>query len=242
MRLRVPPVTAFVLGLLVFVIAQKAFRGLSGIEALQSPLLKGYGLKTILVALSLGFMVVERCSRRGRRWREFGWCLPRATALDWLIAVGLGSVTGAVGSMLIVLTPAKGMAEVMGTPSLLHFLLAVCLWSSVTEEIFTRGLVQAWMDEHQERGLRLGRFFLSWPVIASGLLFGCLHFTVYLAGCDVLTTVIVVSMTTTLGLIAAYYRQRTKSLALPILAHIAANLGGLAGGIIAMILKTIFGG
>ncbi len=242
MRLRVSPLTAFFVGLLVFVIAQEAFRGLSGIEAPPSSFLKGYGFKTILVALSLGFMVVERFSRRGRGLRDFGWCLPKAGPLDWLIAAGLGSVTGALGSMLIVFTPAEGMAKILGEPSLLHFLLAVCLWSSVTEEIFTRGLVQTWMDEHQERGLRLGQFFLSGPVIASGLLFGCLHFTVYLAGCDVLTTIIVVGMTTTLGLIAAYYRQRTKSLALPILAHIAANLGGLAGGIIAMIAKTVLGG
>jgi membrane protease YdiL (CAAX protease family) len=90
--------------------------------------------------------------------------------------------------------------------------------------------------------VRIGSIHLTGRVIASGLLFGTMHLSIILRGADALTVCCVVAFTTTLGLLTAYYRDKTGSLLLPIVVHIAGNVGGFTGGILVAIVMFILTG
>jgi len=49
----------------------------------------------------------------------------------------------------------------------------------------------------------------------------------------------VVAFTTSLGLVAAYYREKSASLLLPIVIHAAGNVGGMVGAVITAIVTMI---
>ncbi|MCK4873729.1 MAG: CPBP family intramembrane metalloprotease [Phycisphaerales bacterium] len=239
MKIRFSPVVACLVGVGVF-IACREVTGLGcracGIDGGAWPAAM---FKALLALVALAVVGVDAYVLRGRTAAQYGWRWPRAHWLDYVLAIALGGAAGVAGALLVVLTPAKGMGSVGGMGSLLQIILGVWLWSSITEEIFARSMVQSWMDDHRRRMVNLGIGKLSRPVIASGLFFGALHLSIIQADVDALTVVFVVMFTTATGLVAAYYREKTESLLLPVLAHIAANVGGMIGGIIGMTIRMI---
>jgi len=229
-RISLGPIGGFVAGWVIFAAAIGAI-GAATLQGWIPGAVSAHNwLKTLLLAASIAFMLAD-----ARPLRAFGFCAPRASWPDWIAALAGGGLVGACASVLVLATPAGGM------PFLREFafpqlVLSVWLYSTLAEEVFVRGLVQTWMqgdgggspDPHRNR--------FGGAVLASGLLFGSLHLSLLWKGGDGLTTVIIVSCTTLLGLLAAYYRRRTGSLVLPVLAHLAFNLGGFAGGVAWMLL------
>lgn len=105
--------------------------------------------------------------------------------------------------------------------SFLSIVLSIWIWSSLTEEIYTRGLFQSLIDN-----LKKYTFIkLSIPVWLSGLLFGLLHFSLYSPD-KLFFTLFIVTQTTILGILAAYYREKSKSIYPAFLIHILANIYG----------------
>lgn len=105
--------------------------------------------------------------------------------------------------------------------SISSVILGIWIWSSITEEIYMRGLFQSLLDN-----LKKFRFLrLSLAVWLSGLAFGLLHFSIY-DGENLFFTLFIVSQTIVLGLLAAQYREKTKSIYIPILIHVLANIFG----------------
>ncbi|HSH52065.1 MAG TPA: CPBP family intramembrane glutamic endopeptidase [Bacteroidales bacterium] len=113
-----------------------------------------------------------------------------------------------------------------GTPglpesqSILEMILAVWIWSSICEEVLTRGFIQGFMNKHTH--IRLLK--LSLPVWVSGLFFGLMHLALLTINKDVLFVSFIVTNTTILGLLAAYYREKTKSIYPAIFLHFWANV------------------
>jgi membrane protease YdiL (CAAX protease family) len=235
MRIKLPPLAAFVVGLALFGLAMRASSGFSRLGWTEGEFADGVCFKAILTALALALMLADR-----RPLREFGFCRPRSRWHDWVIGPSLGTISGMIGSAAIILSPARGMTFIQNQ-AFWQMIVGVWFVSTIAEEIFTRGLIQTWMRDRSEGGIRIGPLHLSWPVIASGLLFGSLHFSILMRGADWWTVSIIVGFTTCLGLVAAFYRQKTSSLALPILIHLLGNIGGFIGGGITMIILMMLG-
>lgn len=138
-------------------------------------------------------------------WRFFLWILPA-------LALGLASAMSARGG--------HDSGNFLGFTKL-QTVVFVWIYSSFCEEILTRGLLQTLL---QRAAGCSGRGLRNYPMILSGLFFGAMHLgLVPRLGAGALP---IVAYATYLGLVAAYYRQRSASLAPAILLHMLFNIAG----------------
>ncbi len=105
-------------------------------------------------------------------------------------------------------------------------IIFVWIYASISEEIFTRGLLQSFLSPLTKYGVGLfNRWRLSVPVLFSGLYFGFMHIVlIHRLGPGVLFVIILTSL---LGIIAGYYREKTQSLIPGIIIHALFNVGGM---------------
>lgn len=193
-------------------------------------------LKGSMIALSFGLMLLI-----GRGRRVWGFGAPRSWIEGTLFPTIAGGLLGAVCSGLILglgLPPMAGVSE-MG---LVNVILVVWFGSTISEEIFVRGLVQGWMQPLEGEAKGSGFSGPVARVIASGALFGALHLSLFLTSNDPRTSWMIVGATTLLGLVCAWSRERSKSLVGPLLAHFAFNVCGVIGGAAVMIARMLLGG
>ncbi|MCB8964643.1 MAG: CPBP family intramembrane metalloprotease [Bacteroidales bacterium] len=116
--------------------------------------------------------------------------------------------------------------------SILEMILTVWIWSSLCEEVLVRGLFQSFMQQWKH----LKFLKLSLPVILSGLAFGAMHLSLIKAGMGSWFVAFVVFNTTIIGLMAAYYREKTDSLIPAFWVHFIANVIGSLPLIVKIIL------
>ena len=91
--------------------------------------------------------------------------------------------------------------------------------------MFMRGLYQSWLSPLQEYKVRVFRkIHLSAPVLLSALFFGAMHAILW-PRIGRLALIIMLSAAI-LGIVAGYYREKTKSLVPAILVHALFNVGG----------------
>lgn len=101
-------------------------------------------------------------------------------------------------------------------------ILGIWFWSSITEEIFNRGLLQSLLQDLSKH-IFLG---LSLPVWISAILFGAGHLTLFNVTNSPFFVMFIVSNATFMGLIAAYYREKSGSIIPAVIVHILANVFG----------------
>lgn len=176
------------------------------------------------------FSVIIMLLSPGYTLRDFGFCVPENVKyfkiiwLTFVVVIGGMIVFGSVYMGLlrnIIGDGTEPLAGMGGGQSFLTIVLSIWLWSSITEEIYTRGLFQSLLDK-----LKKYRFLrLSVPVWLSGLAFGLLHISIYEPG-KLFFTMFVVSQAITLGLLAAYYREKSRSLYPSIMVHVLGNIYG----------------
>jgi len=149
------------------------------------------------------------------RWR-FHW-----TILLWVLPTALPSTAAALaGAVNDSPGPASGFSP-------LQSILFIWIVASTFEEFLTRGLLQTllykdWTAEPARH------WFLSLPVILSGLFFGAMHLVLIpKMGAGVAP---VIAMTTFLGWVTARYRERFNSLVPAIIIHALFNIGGMLPG------------
>lgn len=235
MNFKAPPWLAFLIGATIFV----ATRWLSSALISDSlaeiyPWLTHVILKTILIVVAVvGGLVVTG----GHLWRH-GYRWP--TDMKWWSCIWPGLLLGTCGTTLILITPAGGM-DMAKLGSGVAIALSV-LYSSFSEEIFTRGFIQSLMGHLTDSKVNLVVARVSIPAITSGLLFGSLHLSVYFGGSDILTTVIIVFYTTLLGIVAGHLFEKYNSLVPAILVHVAANAGGVGAGILVVLIRFLITG
>lgn len=135
----------------------------------------------------------------------------------WIIPTAVLSVLGFVATRM----GAPGKPELEFSP--LQSIVFVWIYASTAEEIFTRGLLQSYLSPLTGYGINLSKKLrLSLPVLFSGLYFGLMH---VVAISKMGPPVIV--LTTLLGLVAGYYREKTGSLIPAIIIHALFNIGGM---------------
>jgi len=155
-----------------------------------------------------------------------------------LITIGISILSFILGNiifngLLAHFFPTENTKTFSPPNSILEMILAVWIWSSICEEILVRGLVQGFMN-HLKNIKFLG---LSLSVIISGLFFGAMHLSLLNAGMGRWFVGFIVFDTTVIGLLAAYYREKSDSLLPPILIHFLANFIGS----LPLIIITILG-
>ncbi|MDA3952294.1 MAG: CPBP family intramembrane metalloprotease [Bacteroidales bacterium] len=116
--------------------------------------------------------------------------------------------------------------------SIVELILTVWIWSTICEEVLTRGLMQSFMK--YQTNLKFLR--LSLPVWVSGIFFGMMHLSLLKMDMDIWVVSFIVFNTTTIGLLAAYYREKTNSIYPAIFIHFLANVVGSLPAIIMGVL------
>jgi membrane protease YdiL (CAAX protease family) len=135
----------------------------------------------------------------------------------WVIPTAILSVTGFIASRL--------GQDVPADPARSHLQNIVFVWiyASVCEEVFTRGLLQSFLSPLAGSGIKLSKGLrLSLPVLFSGLYFGLMH----IVAIDRIGPPGIV-LTSVLGIVAGYYREKTESLIPAIIIHALFNVGGM---------------
>lgn len=150
-----------------------------------------------------------------------------------LISIVIIIASMMIGNILFIgvlshLFPSENTTAFPENESLLQMILTIWIWSSICEEVFVRGLLQSFMN--QLKNIKV--FRLSLPVIISGLIFGSMHLSLLNSGMGIWFVCFILFNTTVIGLLTAFYREKSESLIPPILIHILANVIGSAPVII----------
>lgn len=159
------------------------------------------------------------------------WVLVGLTALITILSMIFGTVVFI--KILAGLFPQPG---VMGMPkftSIVEMVLTVWIFSSLAEEIFIRGLLQSIMSNL--KGIRALKLSLS--VWLSGLLFGMMHFSLLSKGINIWFVLHIVFFTSSIGVIAAWYRERYDSVVPAFFVHFFANVVGSLPMIIMLLIR-----
>ena len=133
-----------------------------------------------------------------------------------------------VTTSAVVLTPARGMQVLFEGYRFVDLVLWIWIWSSVSEEIFTRAWFQTLAGQSTDARI---------VEASSALLFGLMHLSLLAYGVDPLTVLIIVVATTVLGFLAARFRTVTRSIYPSITTHVSFNVGSAVAGIVLTILS-----
>jgi membrane protease YdiL (CAAX protease family) len=228
------PVAVFGLGWALLVLTRLPLTALGHEGILSDSTVRTLVHKTLLTAVALLIMLFNR-----RSLGEFGFRWARR--VPWMRVIVIGLLIGTAGTLAILVTPAGGMGAALGM-SFLQIVLVVWLHSSITEEIFTRGLIQSLLDSLKDLRVGVGGIGVSVPVLTAAVLFATMHLSLLAIGVDGLTVCIVVTMTLVLGLVAGVVRERYDSLLPAIVVHVAGNVGGVMAGVLYAIGHVIIHG
>ena len=137
----------------------------------------------------------------------------------WVVPTGILSVLTFVGSRL------AGEIEEANALLYLQDILFIWIYSSICEEIFTRGLLQSFLSPLTKYGFMLAKKWrISLPVLFSGLYFGAMHIVLFKRIGP--AVIVVMTMAAGLGIVAGYHREKTESLIPAIIIHGLFNVGG----------------
>jgi membrane protease YdiL (CAAX protease family) len=177
--------------------------------------------------LSMAFASVLLCwmVTRGNLGR-YGFTRGSFRFNPWLL---LWAMAGALGAVVLSLSGAGGVKVFQGlTPT--QIVVLTWVLASAAEEIYTRGLIQGYLEPLRPLGLHVWRTRFSLPVLAGAAWFAALHLGVLTLGADLLTVAIIVVWAFVLGLVAGHQREKTGSLVPAVLVHSLFNVGATAIG------------
>lgn len=220
---------AIITGIVVFILAILLAEVLKHISGFPSWLSQVF-MKVILVILSV---IVARLL--SLPLSKFGFQQSSNTRNRKKYIV-LALLLGALSSSIILIFKIPKLPVLEGL-SFFQILLVVWLWSSITEEIFARGFVQALASESTST-FKVTPFNVSSGGLASAIVFSLIHFSIWVGGGSIYTTVIIMIFTFLLGILCSKTRDEIN-LQSAIYVHIAFNVGGAIGGIIINIIYFI---
>jgi hypothetical protein len=208
-----------------FVVAWAVFGPLLVLDLLLArtgpPWLAQAVVKSGLLAFSVAAIAVDR----RRSFAAYGFRRPHS--MQWLRATATGVLLGMLATTAIVFSPAAGMKHMFEGYGLLGVIGWIWFYSSLGEEIFTRGWFQSLAAAGEPSGGVVRR-----SVVASGLLFGSMHLSLLLRNSDGWTVFIIVMATTLLGLVAAHLRAMSGSVWPAFVTHVSFNAGGAVAGVV----------
>ncbi|MBN1355036.1 CPBP family intramembrane metalloprotease [bacterium] len=122
-----------------------------------------------------------------------------------------------------------GQAQGMSAGQIFVFIV---IYASVCEEFLFRGFLQNFLALLSPVTLRIFKLKLSLPVVTGAVLFGLGHFIVLSTGAGWGPVIHIVLLTTTIGLVAGHYAERTGSLVTAIVLHMIANIPALISALV----------
>lgn len=224
-------VAAIAIGLVTFSMAILLSLPLKGLAPESPYLISQVGLKLILIILSVAGAKVFSVpistfteNANGRKIRKY---------------ILLSLLLGALGSIFVLVS---GIPRMPGISSLSFFqvILVIWLWSSVSEEIFARGFVYGLL-KNKLQTYSISTVTFTSGAMASAIVFSLIHLSIYLGGGAISTTLTIMTLTFFLGLLCGKTRDEVNLLS-AIYVHIAFNVGGAIGGIIANLISFILTG
>ena len=184
---------------------------------------------TTMLILSLGLILLVN---RGRL-TGYGFRWSRQIHFVRLIAYSLLlSLAGNLAAHVFDLAPRRVFG--FAAQPLLDKMVYLWVWSSISEEVFTRGFIQGYLDTFRHIGIKINRLFFSVPVITGALIFGGMHFILLTFGIEFIRVLYLVLLTTLLGLFAGYQKERTNSLVAAVTIHLFFNMGGSLYGLLTL--------
>ena len=129
------------------------------------------------------------------KFSEYGFCLPKkfefssGKKMRWLLISLTAPILGIMASIAILSLGGVGnpLVKELTLPQILLF---VWIFSSIIEEIFTRGFLQGHLSVLSGKYVKLLFFRVELPVLISALFFASMHFVLLLAGIDITTMVV----------------------------------------------------
>src|SRR5262249_46365883 len=121
--------------------------------------------------------------------------------------------------------------------SFLQIVLVIWLLSSISEEVYVRGLVQSWIADGEEASGTISAFAPS--IVSSALLFAAMHGPLLWSNAGVKGGLTIVLATLGVGWSCAVLRARSGSLLPAIACHVVGNVAGVPGGILGVVLYRL---
>jgi membrane protease YdiL (CAAX protease family) len=212
--LRLP--SALVMGLAISIVTLK-MPDIFKVTETSPPWLSAFITHTFMWIFSILITILLTKGRIGEYGFTTGKFRLSPKIFLWVIPTAILSVIGFVVS--------RSGQDINGDFGLSHLQNIVFVWiyASTCEEIFTRGLLQSFLSPLSGYGINLSRKLrLSLPVLFSGLFFGMMH----IVAIDRMGPPVIL-LTSALGIIAGYYREKTESLIPAIIIHALFNIGGM---------------
>jgi hypothetical protein len=223
----------FLWGLLLFLAAAWILRlGLASTGS-ASAVTSQIVLKTALILVALGGWKLLRRPLGEMGMRRAHWW--HRSYLPWYVLAAAAMMAGSVAN--IMLGTRHPIASQMSFPQIV---LVIWLLSSVSEEVYVRGLVQSWISDGEETSGKNAAFEPA--VVSSALVFAAMHVPLMWSPAGVKGGLAIVLATLGVGWSCAVLRARSGSLVPAIACHIVGNVAGVPGGILGMILyRLIYG-
>jgi membrane protease YdiL (CAAX protease family) len=195
--------------------------------------------------LSLALLAIVTFGKS--RFSEYGFSRPRVDKsssngrIRWIPVILTALLLGMAATPAVLVLGGTGNPLVKRL-TLPQIVLFVWIFSSVIEEVFTRGFLQGHLSVLSGKYVRLWFFRIELPVLISAAFFACMHLVLLLTGADLTTIVVILLFTFSVGLLAGYLRAKTGSLIPAIAVHMMANIGGMIGGVVYAIVSFIITG
>ena len=211
---------AVILGIIVLVVSSTfAIIGIGMIGSTDS--MFGIAFLTHSGMLVLSVLIVYFITKGNLS--EYGFKTP--SEIQWGRIILLGFGLGAIIAFIRILL-AEGAVGSFEDNISIEIILGIWIFASIAEEVFTRGLIQGYLNPYTESGIRISSVVLSIPVLVGAFFFGFMHLATLTLGVDLISVVATVISAIFLGLIAGYYCEKTGSLVPAILLHMLFNIAG----------------
>jgi membrane protease YdiL (CAAX protease family) len=225
-------------GLLLFLALAYSLKFAFNVSGGVTPAISQIVVKGLMILIALaGWMLLRR------PLPEMGWQRIQRWAVSDILWYAISAVGMAVASTVMVLLEVRHpLASQM---SLAQIVVIVWLGSSLSEEIYVRGLVQSWIADREASDAISGDTVPSAfepAIVASALLFASMHVPLLWSAAGIKGGLPIVLATLLVGWACAVLRARCRSLWPAIACHILGNVAGLPGGIIGVLLFRLIHG
>ncbi len=111
----------------------------------------------------------------------------------------------------------------------LNKILLLLVFGPILEEVVFRGLIQSYLARFKHIGLKIARFFFSYPVIFPALLFSFAHLPMIIRDMtdDLAFSIIFLTLIFYTGVLMGYVREKTDSIIPAVIIHFVINLFAL---------------
>ena len=214
-------IVALLLGIVVLIVASVIMMSLPNPPQLleKYPWLMGFIPHTSMLLISTLILLIIGKGNLG----QYGYKLPVNFKLLQVVILPLA--LGIISNIVLSSMPSHESF----TPkeySFSHIVIFIWLYASICEEIYTRGLIQGYLEPLAGGAITIMKIRLSLPIIIGALHFSLIHLMAFAATLNPLTMVVFLIVAFILGLIAGYQLEKTGSLIPAMIVHMMFNISG----------------